>query len=371
MKLHRIGCIALAFAIVVSPLPLAAQEIIGEVPLNGGVGTVLSETVIPGGETIVLDGGIAGPSLWYFDVGATFLKRSIGSDVVIAQRVNRNNFRDVKDERSSADFDFQFESGLRTTIGMTDGVRSYELTYMGLHDYISRLNLQTTTDQQPIISPFFNIGTIPPQMAAADSRTQVDYLYRANYHNLEVNMRQVIRDDGTRVVALSGFRFMVMQEEISFKQGPFGNPPPLNEFTRSRTDNNLLGFQIGGLVERNTSGIYVGMHGNLGLFANLAQVDLGNLVITSPDTVNILVPVAVAKKSEVAVAYMADFGVNVRANINRFTNVKLGYQVIMLGGLALAPDQLLPNLTTTSGPEVVTDGFVIYHGPHISMELVW
>ena len=72
-----------------------------------------------------------------------------------------------------------------------------------------------------------------------------------------------------------------------------------------------------------------------------------------------------------AAAILGEIDLTLVRRISNMWSVRVGYNVIGLGGLALAPDQLDFTLTPSSGTGLATNGFALYHGAYLGLEANW
>ena len=71
------------------------------------------------------------------------------------------------------------------------------------------------------------------------------------------------------------------------------------------------------------------------------------------------------------VAFVGDLNLTAIYQINAVWGARLGYNLIWIDGVALAPDQLDFTNTTTSGSGIDTDGGVFLHGVSAGLEARW
>jgi hypothetical protein len=71
------------------------------------------------------------------------------------------------------------------------------------------------------------------------------------------------------------------------------------------------------------------------------------------------------------VAFVGDLNLTAIYQINSVWGARLGYNVIFIEGVALAPDQLDFTNTPSSGSGIDTDGSVFLHGINAGLEARW
>ena len=133
-----------------------------------------------------------------------------------------------------------------------------------------------------------------------------------------------------------------------------------------RTNNNLLGVQLGTRARRCWGRWRVEGTGKAGVFANLANQASPAIfdypgVVLRPDT----------NDSTTRTAFVGWLNATAIYQLNSTWGVRAGYNVIWLEGVALAPDQLDFANTPTSGSSIHTAGGVLLHGVNIGLEGRW
>jgi hypothetical protein len=302
-----------------------------------------------------------------WEMGATWLARNPQDNVLIGRIVDLNSGQTLSSV-STDSMDFTLRPGMRALLEVfaTDQT-SVEFVYFGINEWVKRASLSTNSSSEPIFSPFLLYGIIP---GSSDTAAVQDYVYDSVVNNTELNVRHYFLTSEERVIsALIGFRWFSLQEAFTLSQGPFGNPPPQNERTRSITHNHLVGAQVGGEWLEYYGPVQAGVHAKGGLYGNVASMSVTN-VETISDT---LVTIIDLNKKGCDVAGIGDFGVSIAWPIVEGFNLRFAYDVVLVSSLALAPEQLPvnnPSLFPTS-PVLKTDAFAVYHGPSVGFQLVW
>jgi len=106
--------------------------------------------------------------------------------------------------------------------------------------------------------------------------------------------------------------------------------------------------------------------GKAGVFLNDAEQS--QIVTDFPDA---FVHRQVSGVSGTSAAMLGEVDLTLVRRITNVWSARLGYNVMGLGGLALAPNQLDFTVTPTSGTALSKDGFVLFHGVHAGLEAVW
>ncbi len=211
--------------------------------------------------------------------------------------------------------------------------------------------------------------------------------YSTYLYNAELNVQHKISNWITMLV---GFRWLQLSENLqgtippadSFQpiwkstnpldtlfdvaQIAGGTPaPPYPPFWNTSTTNNLYGFQIGAdgkLFERGHFSINGLIKGGayLNHASELTGVSLAKTVYESGASAN-------------HAAFVGESGVRCKYQITSGITLKLGYEVLWLAGVALAPGQIQETTTATSPTNVYTNRVnsgsnVLFHGVAAGLE---
>lgn len=258
----------------------------------------------------------------------------------------------------SDDFDFDFAPGMRLTVGhWLDSCRAVEFTYLGLHDWDeSARSIQTQNPPDPIdgeINGDINVLNLAGFFDFRDS-VQVFGDYRSRLHSFELNMRRRV---GPNASVLTGLRYINIDEDFHLVSIDRLNPTTRSDigFYNVETDNHMVGPQIGGEVFQPVSDRFsVGAFGKAGLLLNFAESSRevthdGKIVVDN-------------NEHEVELASVVELGLIGRYALSPTCALRAGYQVVYIGGVALAVDQ---------APEGFETDAVWYHGPSAGFEYLW
>jgi hypothetical protein len=302
-----------------------------------------------------------------WEMGALWLARSDQDSILIGRVFNLNSGETIA-PASTGSMDFGMQPGMRTLLELfaTDQT-SIEFVYFGINEWVNRSSLTTTSDSDPIVSPYLLYGVIP---ADGSTGATQNYVYDSTVNNTELNVRHYFMTSEERVIsALVGFRWLSVQEAFTLSQGPFTNPPPQNERTRSITHNHLVGMQAGGEWLEYYGPVQTGLHAKGGLYGNIASMSVSNVETISDS----LVTIVDLHKRGGDVAGIGDLGASIAWPIVEGFNIRFAYDVFLVSSLALAPEQLPVNnpvlLPTTA--VLKTDAFAVYHGPSVSFQVIW
>jgi len=317
-------------------------------------------------------------SRWYAGAYAQWLSRDYPDSFLLARTVDRTATQipgGVITLNDVSDFDPQ--AGLRVWLEyrLSDDI-AIELSYFGLQEWNQSATI-FVQDPPFANSPFLG-NTIPFANKSFD--TTMTVRYSSEIHNAELNLKRNCVFGNWNASALTGFRYFHLRERIDITG--VETFTTTIEQTRTVTNNDLYGAQIGGELSRSWLDDRVGlaMNGKVGIFANNAEQNTvngsrsfsGGSGTTSLD--------AGRSRTDFASLYEANVAANYR--LTSHVSIRGGYQVLFIQNLALAPDQLA--LTGTSirdfpgtayppgtGARIRTDGDLFLHGPFVGLDFSW
>jgi hypothetical protein len=279
---------------------------------------------------------------------------------------------------SSSDLDFGFNSGVRALFGVRlCGCRAVEFGYFGL------FNSDASIDY---VGPNPNVDvTLPGPLGQASNvfhdgvRVHVDYVSRL--HGAEVNFPCCCcwqcedecggsgqPQDGPRAGStewFAGFRYLSLREDLRIS----GEKPVLGAVETGYYDtasrNDLFGAQLGGRIRRCYGQFSWEATAKAGIFGNQAGQE--QVFIDYPDF-----PLRPNTSSNgCSVALVGELNLTAIYQLNETWGLRLGYNLIWIEGVALAPDQLDFSFTPTSGTGLNrNDGFFM-HGVNVGVEGRW
>lgn len=344
---------------------------------------------------------------WYGEVGAVFYDRTVprttlGYQLGALAPLGGSTFVDVNpnDNRliSSKDIDFNPRPGLRFLVGRTiwadpcddrgcvakpdDAAESYrmlsaELGYLGQIQQKSTVSYLAAPDGS-IISKFATVGpgnTYTSNLWPFDHANLASLVYRSRFDTAELNLRYSTRS-GSRmpIDLLAGVRFVKLQENLDFLAvngtNPFGlaSPLPIALYS-TRTDNDLIGLQVGGdLSYRLTQSLSLVGKGRGGLLVNSAtqRSSVNGTLIAS----NALFSDS-GSGSGVGLAGLFEFGIHTNYQLSQNLNLMVGYQGLFLSDLSTAPRQMNWSLDAGSRGGLDRAGNLFFFGPAAGIEWRW
>ncbi len=260
-----------------------------------------------------------------------------------------------------------FQSGIRFLVGHTFGDSPYqvEASYFWLSTFDT--SAQITDPTGSLLSPFTNFGLLPDPTGSVDLNSLVQIHEISQLENGEVNLKYSLTLPAAdpRIVLLLGVRHVGVREEFDYFSQPTTNANPVS--VHARTNNNLWGPQIGGLVDYGCPNIWLRMEGKAAFCNNSADRDL-DANVNGASTTH-------PRLSQNSTATAADINAALLWRPTSALTARIGYQAMWVDQLALAARNFAPELTSltdpTSNPPINARGTLIYHGPFAGLELSW
>lgn len=247
------------------------------------------------------------------------------------------------------EMNFGYELGLRVgavRLPSNCGGCIWEIGYMGMPNW-------STTDVAVgdliLNGPGFNVEVNPSQFVAT---------YESSLHSIELNVRPCQAGlCGAQCSWFMGFRYIRLDESLDVTEYVV---PLINALDVS-TQNNLYGGQMGAnILMMNRGGpFYLESTVKFGLYGNYAAQTTSSSIIgpaVSADQTN--------------VAYVGEFLFAAGYRVGCHFDIRVGYQILGISGVALAPDQLRTSDLST-GYAAVDLGQVIAHGAFIGGSFRW
>jgi hypothetical protein len=320
----------------------------------------------------------------YGQVDALFLKRvpRVTSQQIVVDPNGNTTYL------STSDLDFNFDPGVRTTFGvrLCEG-RALEFSYFGLFEGDASAVAVKPTANAFLIFPDNVVGNVFVGM----DRTEVKYSSWVN--SFEMNFpcccgccdqcagAQVSDDCSCRAVSeacgqgpvrcrsfewFAGFRYFNLGEELNITAQKMVAGAAEEGTYNLRTDNQLYGGQLGARLRRWRERIGWEATGKAGLFANVADQKQ-----TVTDFPNFPLRPTVSSSSS-GVAFVGELNLSALYRLNDVWNLRGGYNVLWIEGLALAPDQLDFNFASaTGGTQLNNGGGMLLHGVNLGLEARW
>jgi len=290
---------------------------------------------------------------WYFQSDVLFLDRNRPDRIVTSFR---GEFDMGLPEVASTtkDLSFDFEPGARITVGRNFGPdRRLEVTYIGFLEWDDSLLITDAADE---------LGSA---LFFADGYDSNELITSSELRSVEVNWR-LLGSDAPAIAfsALTGFRYLMIDEEFaSLFRGDGG----LREEVRIVTENDLLGWQLGGEVRvRPAPRLRIGAQGKAGLFLNIGDRS-HSFAVFDPGAGESFDGRGSSHDNDLAAAL--DGSLFATFDVIPGVAIRAGYDVLFVTGIALAPEQY--GIKTIFDGELDDGGSTVYHGPSAAVEVLW
>ena len=132
------------------------------------------------------------------------------------------------------------------------------------------------------------------------------------------------------------------------------------------TDNSLYGLQLGARHQSCSAGesLVLNLSGKFGLYENTAKQQ------SRLNDVNNTVALFNFSNEDSASSFVGDIEASLSLRLSENLSGRLGYQVLWINDVALAPEQFQRNTSATS-VSINNDGKILVHGVYAGMEMHW
>jgi hypothetical protein len=260
------------------------------------------------------------------------------------------------------DLDFGVAGGLRAgyRARMCD-CTSWEFGYLGVFN-------QTASKGVELTGSLMLPGDLGLQVNNFFGAEDVDVRYSSDLHSFEANLVHCCCcydgcGGGRSLEWLAGFRYINFDEEIGINSFD-----PLEGTTEYgvEAENHLYGAQLGARARRCRGRWNWEVTGKAGIYANDMEqhqdpiIDFPGFVFRTG-----------RGSDETGVAFVGDLNFSAIYQLDRVWGLRVGYNLIWIEGIALAPDQLDFTNAPDSGTELHDGGGVFLHGVNVGVEGRW
>jgi hypothetical protein len=278
----------------------------------------------------------------------------------------------------AGDLHYSYKPGTRLTLGYQfDSATSLELVYLGMFDLTDSATVNdpaSRLDQrlQWLLNgenAFFNqndFGNSFRQTVKIENRL----------HSGEFNVRhQVSRIGWFTPTFVAGIRYLDIQDSLKFLSDddrPAGDPG--RGVYKVEARNRMIGLQVGGeLAHEFNSWASIGMKGKAGLLLNFANQTTEVLNHGPAPGVATIINTFHEKVEDEQLAGMLDVGFFATFHPTAHVDVRIGYDALLVSGLALGLDQNKTQRGSRAVPSASlnTDNSMLYHGPSIGLTFKW
>ena len=265
------------------------------------------------------------------------------------------------------DLRFNGTGGFRALVGWRPNpaccplCSAWELSYWGLFGLNSN---HTVTSSSGTLA-------IPGDLGLASNNFLLTNIINVNYqsqlNNVQLNCVKSCCLCCAQIDFLCGFRYVNLNETLTITGTDFQEG---SSNYNVHTDNNLYGLQMGGRYTRQWTDLWsVQLTGLSGVFWNSVhetQVATDFPISTAPFSLRDRVSTHGS-----AVAMLSELDFVLIRYLNDTWSLRMGYTVIGIGGLALAPDQLDFTDGPSSGTQLHTQGWILVHGGLVGLQARW
>ena len=245
----------------------------------------------------------------------------------------------------STDLDGGWRVGPRLTAikhGVFDSCWDLEVSYFGIDGWTSTRTVAGATSY--LTNPTINFAAAPIQLT-----------YSSELQNFEVNGRRAYSDWVTWFV---GFRALQVDELLTAN---------INAGVATHsvaTRNRLYGGQLGlDALLYDDNCWTLNAIGKVGLYGNSGE--------QTTQTVNVAGALPLINYTGNQTSFVGEFGVNAGYQLTERLTFRAGYNLLLVTGVALAPNQLAATNLTTGVGALNTNGTLFYHGVNVGLEYGW
>lgn len=273
---------------------------------------------------------------------------------------------------STNNLDFDGAPGMRIMGAYLIGPgTNLEGGYFGLLEWDTAAAV--TSDTNNLFSAISNFGLINiVNLPEVNNSNFQSINYESELHNWELNIRRRWVSPNCRFHSslLAGARYLTLDENfLYFIQA--GDPVIGTTSYLINTTNDLIGGQIGGdLLLCIIPGLKIGGNLKAGLYSVRAENKTDIFLVRPPD------PTLNQHFSEFAgdqdVAFVGEGGAEAIIEATERVTLRLGYQFLVIEGVALAPENFNPDFRVVGREAHVNhNGSVFYHGFYGGFEYTW
>jgi hypothetical protein len=303
---------------------------------------------------------------WYADLDALWLQRDQGNNITLVD--NRVGTTQVS-SLTTHSVSYKLRTGGKLRIGRRyDAHNSVEAAFFTVQKWKgSASNVPGAATPSSAAS----VGISLVNMAVI---SRIDANFSSQLYSGEINMRHTLDSGATSF--LGGIRYLQVPDNLTIQAVDI--PSGITDTTSIATRNQLIGLQVGGEHDFNLGGGGFVFSAKGGVFLNMnkqSMVETTNA--PSPPYLNgTLINFAGSQNS---LASMLEAGARVYFNVNDHVSLQGGYQLMAIGGLALAPEQiaLLGNAAFVGARAINGsagtnhNGTMFLHGLYVGMNVRW
>ncbi|MGE0610503.1 MAG: hypothetical protein AB7O62_25665 [Pirellulales bacterium] len=244
-----------------------------------------------------------------------------------------------------------------------------ELSYLGMQNWQSQQFVQSAAGNLFSAYTAFGTATQGLPVGDVDQSVQQGIRYGSRLHNAEFNFVTCIpcsHSGRGHWNLVHGFRWIEINERFTYATVGAGGAAVNGSISQVNTFNDLVGYQGGLRWEYDLRPrLHFTVEPKVGVFANFSRMSSAFNTTAFPATIS-----EFARRDEVAVA--ADCSALLSYDIKPWLTIRGGYNVMYVGGVALAPEnfvpQPLPGGFIPRTANVNNTGAILYHGGSVGVE---
>lgn len=267
---------------------------------------------------------------------------------------------------TSQNLQFPFGGGVRAFYGEVGcDCRGWEVGYFGLYNQVASATMTEAAAGSKLYLPDALGFKLDP--SGADEAT---FTYASTINNVEANVFHHFlrwnpyREAWLEVDWLTGFRYVNVDESANLGLICCGGTEA--PFYRVATRNNMFGGQVGGRARWNWQRWAIECWGKAAILGNAQQQIQNPLVSATGDLLR-----DARSSSGVTPGMVADINVSTIYRLTDVWGIRAGYNMIWLGGVALAPNQFDFTDTGASGTLRQPNGSIFLMGANLGLEARW
>ncbi|HUT12756.1 MAG TPA: hypothetical protein VMY42_19830 [Thermoguttaceae bacterium] len=243
----------------------------------------------------------------------------------------------------ATDLAFDYELGVRVRVIRNAGCGPcWEIGYLGIPSWSEEA---TVVGDLCLHGPGFDLGVNPSI-----------FVVRCNssLHSAEINW---VRTDFSGRKWFAGFRYVRFNDGLTVSElvAPFENA------LQVRSGNDLFGLLLGAdfCIYNHAGPLRIEASTKLGIYGNSARQDIRSSVLGPPIT-----------SSASEAAFSGELEITLSYQLANHIEIRGGYQLLGLGGVALAPDQI-PGSDLSTGWATVQFNRLLVEGGFVGVRLSW
>jgi hypothetical protein len=281
--------------------------------------------------------------------------------------------QNTDEEFGTESLGFDLDPGIRLTLNYHFSPRnSLEVTGLGFVNHSDDATF-TSSIQSPggeVLAAAFEPDVTDPAASNFAQAFQQTLDYSSEATNVEMGYRHTLprSSSGWQGSFLAGLRYFNLDEDLTFRsidEDPAIFPATSIGRYSIDTDNEAIGIQIGGdLSYQFSSDFEASLRLRTGLLLNSASQESrirndigGSIVTTSGD------------ESETELSPVVELGAFLNWNVGPDVSLSAGYMLLLLGNVALAPDQFASSNDFGRSLSGLERDSILFHGPSFGLRV--